>query len=118
MQVRNNLSSHTRFQFFFLLIRDRIFTFALFHLYRGMRLIIKKRGYEMMVNCSNKCAYCGSQIDVGERWVREKVYEPLFTGREPIYRRYHAELLDGQGLSCWEKHQLETETTRITLRAA
>lgn len=65
-----------------------------------------------------KCACCGSPIEAEQRWVREKVYEPAFTGRDPSYRRYHAELFAGQQLSCWEKHQMETQTDRITARRA
>jgi len=61
----------------------------------------------------NRCAYCGWSIKEGQRWVREKVYEPG-GGRDPIYRRYHAELFSGQELSCWEKHLL----IEITGRAA
>jgi hypothetical protein len=48
------------------------------------------------------CAYCGSPIISGERWVREKIYEP-FTANGPRYHRYHADLFAGQELSCWEK---------------
>lgn len=71
----------------------------------------------MIVNYS-KCAYCAAPIEEGQRWVRERVYESAFTGRDPRYRRFHAELFAGQELSCWEKHQMETEITRITTRAA
>jgi hypothetical protein len=72
----------------------------------------------MIVNSSNKCTYCGSPIEAGQRWVREKVYEPTFIGHDPSYHRYHAGLFAGQELSCWEKHQMEAESARMTPRAA
>jgi hypothetical protein len=50
---------------------------------------------------------------VGQRWVRAKVYEPALAGREPRYRRYHAEPFDGQELSCWERHLLELDSARL-----
>jgi hypothetical protein len=53
-----------------------------------------------------ECAYCRGPILSGERWVREKIYEPL---PDPRYHRYHADLSPGEELSCWEKHQLEHE---------
>jgi hypothetical protein len=71
----------------------------------------------MMANCS-KCAYCGSPIEEGQRWVREKIFEPAFTGLDPTYLRYHVELFPGQELSCWEKHQMKVENSRIMARAA
>ena len=70
-----------------------------------------------MANYS-RCAYCGSPIEKGQRWVREKIVEPAFAGLDPTYLRYHAELFTGQELSCWEKHQMETENPRITAQAA
>jgi hypothetical protein len=70
-----------------------------------------------MVHCP-RCAYCGSPIDEEQRWVREKIFEPAFFGLDPTYLRYHAELFAGQELSCWEKHEMETENSRITERAA
>jgi hypothetical protein len=71
-----------------------------------------------MIFNSGGCAYCGSPIEEGQRWVREKVYEPAFTGRDPFYRRYHADLFPGHGLSCWEKNELEVEIARIKACAA
>ena len=56
----------------------------------------------------HECAYCRSPIISGERWVREKIYEP-FTASGPRYHRYHADLSAGEELSCWEKHQVERE---------
>jgi hypothetical protein len=52
-------------------------------------------------------------VESGQRWVREKVYEPALAGREPRYRRYHAELLYGQELSCWERHLQRTDRDRL-----
>jgi hypothetical protein len=65
----------------------------------------------------HECAYCRSAIVSGERWVREKIYEP-FTADAPRYNRYHADLFGGEELSCWEKHEMEQEIARIARRAA
>jgi len=59
----------------------------------------------------HECAYCRSLIVSGQRWVREKIYEPL-PGNEPRYHRYHADLFADEPLSCWEKHEMELETAR------
>ena len=67
---------------------------------------------------SHECAYCRSPIASGERWVREKIYQPTLVGGDPRYRRYHADLFSADELSCWEKHQLELEMLRTTARAA
>lgn len=68
---------------------------------------------------ANECGYCRSSISPGERWVREKVYEPTSkNGREAIYQRYHAEVFAGEEVSCWEKHQMEQEIARTSFRAA
>jgi hypothetical protein len=64
----------------------------------------------------HECAYCRSLIASGQRWVREKIYEP-FADNGPHYRRYHADLFAGEGLCCWEKHELELEIVR-TARSA
>jgi len=64
------------------------------------------------------CAYCGSPIEEEQRWVREKIFEPALTVLDPTYVRYHADLFPGQELSCWEKHELEMDNSRITARAA
>jgi len=68
----------------------------------------------MIVYCANQCAYCRSPIVSGQRWVREKIYDPVLNGRDPTYHRYHAEPLPGQEGSCWEKHQMEQENARTT----
>lgn len=73
------------------------------------------------MNTSNahECGYCHASIVFGQRWVREKVYDPApQNGCEPSYRRYHAEVFSGEQLSCWEKHQLQREASRPILRAA
>jgi hypothetical protein len=72
----------------------------------------------MIVYCANQCAYCRSSIEPGQRWVREKIYDPALNGRDPSYNRYHAEPFAGQQASCWEKHQMELEISRTTSRAA
>jgi len=54
------------------------------------------------------CAHCHAGIMPGERWVRVKVYEAMSAGATR-YRRYHADLFGEEVLSCWEKHQMETE---------
>jgi predicted nucleic acid-binding Zn ribbon protein len=66
---------------------------------------------------SHHCAFCQAPIAPGERWVREKIFEPFLTG-EARYRRYHADLFGEAALSCWEKHQLEHETAQAAVRAA
>jgi hypothetical protein len=67
----------------------------------------------MVASCTNICAHCAAEIEAGQRWVREKVYEPALAGREPRYRRYHAEPFDGQELSCWERHLLQPDSARL-----
>ena len=65
----------------------------------------------------HECAYCLSAIETGERWVREKIYEPS-AGNAPRYRRYHADLFLGEELSCWEKQEMERDVARTAGRAA
>lgn len=72
----------------------------------------------MLICGSQECAYCRAPIASGERWVREKIYEPMLVGQDPRYRRYHADLFAGEELSCWEKRQLELGSARTTPRAA
>jgi hypothetical protein len=72
----------------------------------------------MVVYCANQCAYCGSSIVPGQRWVREKIYDPSRNGGNASYRRYHAELFAGQDVSCWEKHQMAQEIARDHAYAA
>jgi hypothetical protein len=61
-------------------------------------------GYEIKF-----CNYCRQSIIVGQRWVREKIYDPRFTSQDAAFRRFHAEPLDGQEVSCWERHWIERE---------
>jgi hypothetical protein len=65
---------------------------------------------------THECAYCLSTIVPGQRWVREKIYEPVHADG-PRYRRYHADLFGEQELSCWEKHELELENARTARNA-
>lgn len=39
----------------------------------------------MVASGTNICAHCAAEIESGQRWVREKVYEPALAGREPRY---------------------------------
>ena len=73
---------------------------------------------EQMLVCCVQCAYCRSPIASGERWVREKIYDPALNGRDPSYHRYHAEPFAGQEISCWEKHQIETKISQTNALAA
>ena len=72
----------------------------------------------MLICSPHECAYCRSPIVSGQRWVREKIYEPTLVGRDARYRRYHADLFAGEEVSCWEKHQIEEDIVRTTARAA
>ena len=72
-----------------------------------------------MIACfTNQCDYCRSPIVSGQRWVREKIYDPALNGRDPSFHRYHSEIGAEQELSCWEKHQMEREVARVTAYAA
>ena len=71
-----------------------------------------------MIVCVTQCAHCQSPILSGERWVREKIYNPALDGGDPSYRRYHAEPFTGDETSCWEKHQMETVIGLINAHAA
>jgi hypothetical protein len=64
------------------------------------------------VNNVKYCDYCHSSVGTDQRWVREKVYNPGFDGRDPAHHHYHAELFVGEEGSCWEKHQMEKEMAR------
>ena len=67
----------------------------------------------MVASHANICTHCGAEIETGQRWVREKVYEAALAGRQPQYRRYHAELSDGLELSCWERHLIQADSGRL-----
>ena len=62
--------------------------------------------------------YCRSSIVSGQRWVREKIYDPALSSRDPSYHCYHAEPFDGQEGSCWERREMEREMVRTTAYAA
>jgi len=66
----------------------------------------------MIVYNAKSCDHCQSSIAAGQRWVREKIYDPPSNGQEPVYYHFHAELFGGQEGSCWEKHQMEREIHR------
>lgn len=51
------------------------------------------------------CAFCGSTIVPGQRWVRERMPKPARGEQESSYEYYHIALASEDG-SCWEKHQL------------
>jgi hypothetical protein len=69
--------------------------------------------YEM-----KSCDYCQSSIDADQRWVREKIYDPGPSGRDPGYHHYHAEPFLGQEGSCWERKQMEREVARAAVIAS
>jgi hypothetical protein len=72
----------------------------------------------MFICSPHECAYCRAPIESGQRWVREKLYEPAFTRNGPRYHRYHADLFSGEEVSCWEKHLVQQEIGRMRARAA
>lgn len=53
------------------------------------------------------CAFCGSTIVPGERWVRERMRTAVPDKQESSYQYYHIALIVSAESSCWEKHQLE-----------
>ena len=63
------------------------------------------------------CDYCRSSIAAGQRWVREKIYDPRSNTQDPSYRHFHAEAFGGREVSCWEKHQIERELARSGVTA-
>ena len=71
----------------------------------------------MSSDIAGECSYCRTCIGIGERWVREKVFGTEFDGGSATYEWYHADFFAGQERSCWEKHELERETARMS-RAA
>jgi hypothetical protein len=75
-------------------------------------------GEDKVNGCCKQCDYCHSSIVSGQRWVREKVYDPALDGHVPNYHYYHVESLSEQGGSCWEKHEMEREIFRTTAFAA
>jgi hypothetical protein len=66
-----------------------------------------------VIDCfANQCAYCRSSIASGQKWVREKIYDPALSSCDSSYLWYHGEPLEGQQGSCWEKHEMEREVLR------
>ena len=66
-----------------------------------------------VIDCfANQCAYCRSSIGAGQKWVREKIYNPALAMRDPSYLCYHGEPLEGQQRSCWQNHEMEREILR------
>lgn len=66
---------------------------------------IRALGSQLMVNYKVTFRdFCEHSIVVGQRWVREQIYYPRFTGQDATYHRFHAELLEGQKASRWERH--------------
>ena len=72
----------------------------------------------MFICSTSECAYCRSPIASGQRWVRQKIYEPAPTGNSPRYHRYHADLFAGEVTSCWEKRLMQQEIARTIGSAA
>lgn len=68
-------------------------------------------GGDMLIHVVRCCDYCHASIVEGQRWVRQKIYNPGSSHQEPGYRHYHADLFEGQIESCWEK-QLERSLSR------
>jgi len=66
-----------------------------------------------MIGCDVRfCDHCQCSIVAGQRWVREKMYDPRSTNQDWAYRHFHAGLFGGQELSCWEKYWTEREIAR------
>lgn len=61
------------------------------------------------------CDYCQCSIVAGQRWVREKIYDPCSTKKDAAYRHFHAEVFGGQEVSCWEKYRTEREIARTAV---
>jgi NMD protein affecting ribosome stability and mRNA decay len=66
----------------------------------------------MIVYDVKYCDNCQSSIAAGQRWVREKIYNPRSDSQELAYHHFHAEPFGGQEASCWEKHQMGREIAR------
>lgn len=70
----------------------------------------------MISHDTRLCDYCRRSIVVGQRWVREKIYVPRFTYQQSAYRHFHAEVIGGQEVSCWEKDWMEREIARTVVK--
>jgi hypothetical protein len=75
----------------------------------------QRGGEEMIVYDVKSCDYCQSSIATGQRWVREKIYDPRSDGQNSAYRHFHAEPFGGQERSCWQKQQMEREIARVAV---
>ena len=71
-----------------------------------------------MMDCCAQCDYCHLSIGSGQRWVREKIYDPAHHDQHSNYHRYHAEPFSGHEASCWEKHEMKREIVRTHAYAA
>src|SRR5258708_1027431 len=76
------------------------------------------REKNVMDYLGSQCDYCGSSIVSGQRWVREKIFDPALNSRDAHYHWYHAEPFEGQEGSCWAKHEMEREIARTYAIAA
>ena len=67
-------------------------------------------------NQPEECAYCRATIASGERWVREKIYEPALVGQSAIAAiMRNSSQAKNLKLS---KTQIEQDIARTTARAA
>lgn len=67
-------------------------------------------GYEVRF-----CDYYQESIAVGQRWVREKIYDRQAADQDAAYRHFHAEPREGREVSCWERHWMEREIARTAI---
>ena len=79
----------------------------------SMATLAEDQPFIPVASRSHQCAFCCCTILAGERWVREKIYEPLLDDAAR-YLRYHADLYGDEALSCWEKHQMQQQTAQST----
>jgi len=71
-----------------------------------------------MITCDIKfCDHCQSSIAAGQRWVRQKIYDPGSNRQNPAYLHFHAEPFPEQEGSCWEKYQMDREIARTAMTA-
>lgn len=64
------------------------------------------------------CDYCQCSIVTGQRWVREKIYDPRSTNGDADYRHFHAEVFGEEEVSCWEKYWTAREIARTAVTRA
>jgi hypothetical protein len=99
-------------------IREVIRPFLDWHIDCTVKGCDPSREEQMIARFTHQCDYCRSSIVSGQRWVREKIYDPALNGRDPSYHRYHSEPFAMDEGSCWEKRQMEREIARNTAYAA